>query len=148
MRNLTLQKAEQAHLIERARFCSYPCKAECTVAPAHRRRMPRQGNLVLMDKRCLTASSSFMLTSGSAAEHLARNGACVALLSGAVNNFVLAAAQEFKQDQRVNVISLGLVENSWEGYGELLLGYNLVPMGKLRMPAQLLSVGAVNGRIL
>ncbi|UOQ69780.1 short chain dehydrogenase [Hymenobacter volaticus] len=107
-----------------------------------------QVNLVLIGKRYLTTGGSFTLTSGIAAEHPARNGACVAMLNGAINSFVLAAAQELKEDQRINVVSPGLVEDSRERYGALFPGYNLVPMGKV-VNAYLLSVeGAVNGRIL
>jgi NAD(P)-dependent dehydrogenase (short-subunit alcohol dehydrogenase family) len=78
------------------------------------------------------------LTSGIAAEHPAKNGTCVAMLNGALNSFVLAAAQELKKGQCINVVSPGLVEDSWERYGALFPGYNLVPMQKL-VNAYLLS---------
>ncbi|MBO2009444.1 short chain dehydrogenase [Hymenobacter negativus] len=107
-----------------------------------------QVNLVLIGQRYLAASGSFTLTSGIAAEHPARNGAAVAMLNGALNSFVLAAAQELRHGQRINVVSPGLVEDSRERYGALFPGYNLVPMPKL-VNAYILSVqGAVNGKIL
>jgi NAD(P)-dependent dehydrogenase (short-subunit alcohol dehydrogenase family) len=107
-----------------------------------------QVNLVLMGQRYLSEGGSFTLTSGIAAEHPARNGATVAMLNGAVNSFVLAAAQELKRDQRINVVSPGLVEDSRERYGAMFPGYNLVPMEKV-VNAYILSVeGAVNGKIL
>jgi NAD(P)-dependent dehydrogenase (short-subunit alcohol dehydrogenase family) len=107
-----------------------------------------QVNLVLIGQRYLSPGGSFTLTSGIAAEHPARNGTAVALLNGAVNSFVLGAAQELRHGQRINAVSPGLVEDSQERYGHLFPGYNLVPMPKL-VNAYLLSVeGAVNGRIL
>ena len=107
-----------------------------------------QMNLVLIGKEYLNRGGSITLTSGIAAEHPARNGTCVAMINGAVNSFVLAAAQEMKQEKRVNVVSPGLVEDSRERYGSFFPGYNFVPMNKV-VNAYLLSVlGAVNGKIL
>lgn len=107
-----------------------------------------QVNLVLIGKDYLTEGGSFTLTSGIAAEHPAKNGTAVAMINGAVNSFVLGASQELKKDQRINVISPGLVEDSQERYGAFFPGYNLVPMQKV-VNAYLLSVeGAVNGKII
>jgi NAD(P)-dependent dehydrogenase (short-subunit alcohol dehydrogenase family) len=107
-----------------------------------------QLNLVLIGKEYLNNEGSFTLTTGIASAHPARNGSAVAMINGAVNSFVLAAAQELKQDKRINAVSPGLVEDSWERYGAFFPGYNLVPMKKL-VNAYLLSVeGAVNGKIL
>ncbi|WP_211999864.1 short chain dehydrogenase [Chitinophaga sp. HK235] len=107
-----------------------------------------QVNLVLIGKQYLSEGGSFTLTSGIAAEHPAKNGTTVAMINGAVNSFVLGAAQELKKDQRINVVSPGLVEDSKERYGAMFPGYNLVPMEKL-VNAYLLSVeGAVNGKII
>jgi NAD(P)-dependent dehydrogenase (short-subunit alcohol dehydrogenase family) len=107
-----------------------------------------QMNLVLIGKEFLNEGGSFTLTSGIAAEHPARNGTCVAMINGAINSFVLGAAQELKQDRRINAVSPGLVEDSRERYGAFFPGYNLVPMEKL-VNAYILSVeGAVNGRII
>lgn len=107
-----------------------------------------QVNLVLIGKQYLNPGGSFTLTSGIAAEHPARNGTCVAMINGAVNSFVLGAAQEMKQERRINAVSPGLVEDSKDRYGAFFPGYNLVPMEKLTN-AYILSVeGAVNGKIL
>ncbi|MCD9015053.1 short chain dehydrogenase [Parachryseolinea silvisoli] len=107
-----------------------------------------QVDLVLTGMQYLNRGGSFTLTSGIAAQHPARNGTCVAMINGAVNSFVLGAAQEMTEERRVNVVSPGLVEDSRERYGAFFPGYNLVPMDKL-VNAYVLSVeGAVNGRIL
>jgi len=107
-----------------------------------------QVNLVLIGKHYVNPGGSFTLTSGIAAEHPARNGTSVAMINGAVNSFVLGAAQEMKQERRINAVSPGLVEDSKDRYGAFFPGYNLVPMDKL-VNAYILSVeGAVNGKIL
>lgn len=107
-----------------------------------------QMNLVLIGQDYLAKGGSFTLTTGIAAEHPARNGTCVSMINGAVNSFVLGAAQEMTEERRINAVSPGLVENSFERYGSAFPGYNLVPMGKL-VNAYILSVeGAVNGKIL
>lgn len=107
-----------------------------------------QVNLVLIGKEFLQEGGSFTLTSGIASEVPARNGTCVAMLNGAINSWVLGAAQELKQDRRINAVSPGLVEDSFERYGALFPGYDLVPMRKV-VNAYLLSVeGAITGKIL
>ncbi len=116
--------------------------------PGIHNKLMGQMNLVLMGKDYLEPGGSYTLTSGIAAEHPARNGTCVSMINGAINSFVLGASQELKQDKRINAVSPGLVEDSFERYGAFFPGYNLVPMQKL-VNAYILSVeGAVNGRIL
>lgn len=107
-----------------------------------------QVNLVLLGRSWLNEGGSFTLTSGIAAQHPARNGTCVAMLNGAVNSFVLGAAQELKGQRRINAVSPGLVEDSKERYGAFFPGYNLVPMDKLVNAYILSTEGAMNGQIL
>lgn len=107
-----------------------------------------QVNLVLIGKEYLNEGGSFTLTSGIASEMPARNGICVAMINGAINSWVLGAAQELKQDRRINAVSPGLVEDSFERYGSFFPGYDVVPMSKV-VNAYVLSVeGAITGKIL
>ena len=107
-----------------------------------------QVNLVLIGKEYLRERGSFTLTSGIAADLPARNGTAVATINGAINSFVLGAAQELQQDRRINAVSPGLVEDSFERYGANFPGYDLVPMSKV-VNAYILSVeGAITGKIL
>ncbi len=107
-----------------------------------------QVNVVLIGKGYLTAGGSFTLTSGIASEQPARNGTTVAMINGAVNSFVLGAAQELRHDQRVNAVSPGLVEDSMKRYGHLFPGYNTVPMDRVANAYVLSVEGAVNGKII
>jgi len=121
---------------------------ELDMLPGIQGKLLGQINLVLIGKEYLSEGGSFTLTTGIAAERPARNGTCVAMINGAINSFVLGAAQELKQDKRINAVSPGLVEDSKERYGAFFPGYNLVPMAKL-VNAYMLSVeGVVNGKIL
>lgn len=129
-------------------YGSFVTMTENDMMPGIHGKLLGQLNLVLIGKEYLNNEGSFTLTTGIASAHPARNGSAVAMINGAVNSFVLAAAQELKQDKRINAVSPGLVEDSWERYGAFFPGYNLVPMKKL-VNAYLLSVeGAVNGKIL
>ena len=116
--------------------------------PGVRGKLLGQMNLVMIGKDYLQEGGSFTLTSGIAAEMPARNGTCVAMINGAINSFVLGAAQELKQDKRINAVSPGLVEDSMERYGHLFPGYNLVPMGKVTNAYVLSVEGAVNGQVI
>ena len=129
-------------------YGSYYGMTEEDIMPGIKGKLLGQMNLVLIGKHYLTREGSFTLTSGIAAEHPAKNGTAVATINGAINSFVLASAQELKNDMRINAVSPGLVEDSFERYGELFPGYNLAPMKKV-VNAYMLSVeGAVNGSIL
>jgi NAD(P)-dependent dehydrogenase (short-subunit alcohol dehydrogenase family) len=116
--------------------------------PGIRGKLLGQLNIVLIGKDYVTEGGSFTLTSGIAAEMPARNGTCVAMINGAVNSFVLGAAQELKQDKRINAVSPGLVDDSMARYGHLFPGYNPVPMNKVANAYVLSVEGAVNGQII
>ena len=104
-----------------------------------------QMNVVLIGKDYLLPEGSFTLTSGIAAQHPAKNGACVAMINGAINSFVLASAQELKNDLRIIAVSPVLVEDSRKRNGDLFHEFNYAPMDKV-VNAYVLSVeGAVNG---
>ena len=116
--------------------------------PGIRGKLLGQINIVLIGKDHLSEGGSFTLTSGIAAEMPARNGACVAMINGAINSWVSGAAQELKQDKRINAVSPGLVEDSMARYGHLFPGYNPVPMNRVANAYVLSVEGAVNGQII
>jgi len=129
-------------------YGDYYTMTEDDLMPGIRGKMLGQMNLVLIGKKYISKEGSFTLTSGIAAEHPAKNGAAVATINGAINSFVLASAQELKNDIRINAVSPGLVEDSFDRYGDLFPGFNLAPMKKV-VNAYILSIeGGVNGEIL
>lgn len=129
-------------------YGNYYSMTEEDIMPGIMGKLMGQMNLVLIGKNFISKEGSFTLTSGIAAEHPAKNGTAVAMINGAVNSFVLASAQELKNDIRINAVSPGLVEDSFERYQGLFPGYNLVPMDKVVNAYILSTLGAVNGRIL
>lgn len=107
-----------------------------------------QVNVVLIGQHYLNDNGSFTLVSGILAEDPAKNSTCVALINGAINSFVLSAAQELKRGIRINAISPGLVEDSFERYGKLFPGFTPVPMQKVVTGFVKSIEGAVNGKII
>jgi NAD(P)-dependent dehydrogenase (short-subunit alcohol dehydrogenase family) len=129
-------------------YGDFQTTTEDQMLPGIKGKLLGQINLVLIGKDYLREGGSFTLTSGVAAEMPAHNGATVAMINGGINSFVLAAAQELKQDKRINAVSPGLVEDSLERYGALFPGYDAVPMTRV-VNAYLRSIlGALNGEII
>ncbi|SHH48299.1 NAD(P)-dependent dehydrogenase, short-chain alcohol dehydrogenase family [Chryseobacterium oranimense] len=129
-------------------YGDYYSMTEEDMLPGIKGKLIGQMNLVLIGKDFLSREGSFTLTSGIAAEHPAKNGTAVAMINGAINSFVLASAQELKNDLRINAVSPGLVEDSFERYKGLFPGYNLAPMNKVVNAYILSTEGGVNGKIL
>jgi NAD(P)-dependent dehydrogenase (short-subunit alcohol dehydrogenase family) len=90
-----------------------------------------QINLVLAGQHTINAGGSFTLISGILAEDPIQNGVSLSVVNGAINSFVIAAANELKNDVRINAVSPGLVEDSYEAMGKYFPGHNPVPMNRV-----------------
>lgn len=64
-----------------------------------------QANLVIIGQEYLNENGSFTLISGKMGDKPGKNATAKAMANGAVNSFVLAAAQEMSKGIRINVIS-------------------------------------------
>lgn len=107
-----------------------------------------QVNIVLIGQHLIDDGGSFTLTSGILYEDPIKNSAAIALVNGALNSFVIAAAQEMRRGLRINVVCPGLVEDSSESMGPFFPGHIPVPMNKV-VSAYVKSVeGLVNGQII
>ena len=53
-----------------------------------------------------------------------------AMVNGGIHSFVQAVALEIEHGIRVNVVSLGMVEDAYEKYKDYFPGHNPVPMKK------------------
>jgi NAD(P)-dependent dehydrogenase (short-subunit alcohol dehydrogenase family) len=121
---------------------------EAHLLPSLKGKLLGQVNVVLIGQHFLNDNGSFTLTSGILADEPAKNSACGAMISGALNSFVLAASLELKRDIRINAVSPGVVEDSFEKYGSEFPGFNPVPMTKV-VNAYLKSVeGVINGQTI
>lgn len=77
-----------------------------------------QVNLVRIGMVYLNQGGSITLTSGESGTKAMMPGtAAIAMACGAINSFVAGAALEFKNDQRINVVSPGWVKETMEMLG-------------------------------
>ena len=90
-----------------------------------------QINVVLAGQHMINAGGSFTLISGILAEDPIQNGIGLSVVNGALNSFVIAAANELKNDVRINVVSPGLVEDSYEALGKYFPGHNPASMKRV-----------------
>ena len=71
-----------------------------------------------------------------------------AMVNGGLHSFVQAVALEIENELRVNVVSLGVVEDAYEKYKDFFPGHNPVSMEKA-VNAYVRSVeGRGNGEII
>jgi NAD(P)-dependent dehydrogenase (short-subunit alcohol dehydrogenase family) len=114
-----------------------------------RGKMMGQVNLVLIGQKYLNPGGSFTLTTGILADDPIAGSAGLALVNGAVNSFVIAAAQELAlRKLRINAVCPTVVEDSAEKYGDFFAGFDPAPMSRV-VNAYLRSVeGLITGRVI
>jgi NAD(P)-dependent dehydrogenase (short-subunit alcohol dehydrogenase family) len=96
-----------------------------------RSKLMGQVNLVRIGQDYLNAGGSFTLTTGILADYPVIMTASAAMVNGGIHSFVKAAALELKNEQRINVVSSGLVEDAVEKYESYFPGHNPIPMKKV-----------------
>jgi len=70
------------------------------------------------------------------------------MVNGGIHSFVKAVALEIENGIRINVVSLGVVEDAYEKYKDLFPGHNPIPTKKV-INAYARSVqGRNNGQII
>ncbi len=85
-----------------------------------------QVNLVLIGQEYMNDNGSFTLTSGVLAHDPIQYGACASLVNGAIDSFTIAAAIELPRGIRINTISPGLLQESYEAYAPYFPGHEMV----------------------
>ncbi|MBL6964180.1 MAG: short chain dehydrogenase [Bacteroidetes bacterium] len=107
-----------------------------------------QVNLVRIGQKYLNPNASITLTTGILADYPVVKTTSAAMVNGAIHSFVKAVALEIENEIRVNVVSVGLVEDSYEKLKDYFPGYNTIPMTKV-VNAYVQSVqGKMNGEII
>lgn len=107
-----------------------------------------QVNLVRIGKNHLSKGGSITLSTGILADDPVIKTTSAAMVNGGVHSFVQAVALEIEDQIRVNVVSLGMVEDAYEKYKDYFPGHNPVPMKKA-VNAYLRSVmGKDNGKVI
>ena len=113
-----------------------------------RSKLMGQVNLVRIGKDYLNSNGSITLSTGILAEDPVVNTTSAAMVNGGLNSFVKAVSLEIENGLRVNVVSLGVVEDAYEKYKDFFPGHNPVPTPKV-VNAYLRAVqGKGNGEVI
>ena len=107
-----------------------------------------QVNLVRIGKDHINPGGSFTLSTGILADDPVPMTTSAAMVNGGIHSFAQAAALEMKNNQRINVVSLGLVEDAVEKYADYFPGHNAVPMNKVVNAYVRSIMGKGNGEII
>ncbi len=107
-----------------------------------------QVNLVRIGKEYLADGASFTLTTGILADDPVVMTTSAAMVNGAIHSFVKAAALEMPKQQRINVVSSGLVEPAVAKYESYFPGHNPIPMQKVTNAYLRSVLGRAQGEII
>lgn len=107
-----------------------------------------QVNLVRIGQHYLNLAGSITLSTGILADDPVLKTTSAAMVNGGIHSFAQAAALEIPSGTRLNVVSLGMVEDAYKKYKSYFPGHNPVPMNKV-INAYVRSVnGKTNGAII
>lgn len=107
-----------------------------------------QVNLVRIGLEYLNPKGSITLSTGILADDPVPMTSSAAMVNGGIHSFVRAAALELPPGKRLNVVSLGMVEDAYHKYKNYFPGHNPVPMNKV-VNAYVRSIdGKTNGHII
>ena len=113
-----------------------------------RSKLMGQVNLVRIGKNYLKNGGSITLSTGVLADIPVLKTTSAAMVNGAIHSFVKAVDLEIENQIRVNVVSLGLVEDAYEKYKDYFPGHNPIPMHKA-VNVYIRSIeGSMRGQIL
>jgi len=113
-----------------------------------RSKLMGQVNLVRIGQDFLKSKGSITLSTGILADDPVIKTTSAAMVNGGLHSFVKAVALEIENELRVNVVSLGVVEDAYEKYKDFFPGHNPVSMDKV-VNAYVRSVeGRGNGEII
>ncbi|GJM35851.1 MAG: short chain dehydrogenase [Saprospiraceae bacterium] len=89
-----------------------------------------QVNIVRLGRKFLNPKGSITLSTGILADDPVEKTTSAAMVNGAIHSFVKAVDLEIENEIRVNVVSLGMVEDAYDKYKDYFPGHNPVPMKK------------------
>lgn len=113
-----------------------------------RSKLMGQVNLVRIGQDYLKSKGSITLSTGILADDPVVKTTSAAMVNGALHSFVKAVALEIENELRINVVSLGVVEDAYHKYKDFFPGHNPIPMNKV-VNAYVRSVeGRGNGEVI
>jgi len=107
-----------------------------------------QVNLVRIGQNYLHPNGSITLSTGILADDPVVGSTSAAMVNGALHSFIPAVVLEIKNRIRVNAVSLGMVEDSYEKYAESFPGHHPIPMNKVVNAYSRSVNGRGNGEII
>lgn len=107
-----------------------------------------QVNIVRIGRNYLNPKGSITLSTGILADDPVEKTTSAAMVNGGIHSFVKAAALEMKNEHRINVVSLGMVEDAYEKYKTYFPGHNPIPTSKVIKAYERSVKGKDNGRII
>ena len=107
-----------------------------------------QVNLVRIGMKCLNKKGSITLSTGILADDPVFKTTSAAMVNGGIHSFVQAVALEVENGIRVNVVSLGMVEDAYEKYKDYFPGHNPISMNKAINAYDRSVSGKDNGKII
>ncbi len=131
-----------------AKFGPFSEMSEDDMYVGIRGKMMGQVNLVRIGQKYLNDGGSFTLTTGILADEPVPGSVGVSLVNGAVNSFVVAAAQELPRGQRINVVSPTVVADSAEMYADFFPGFDPVSMDRVVNGYVKSVMGRMTGKII
>jgi NAD(P)-dependent dehydrogenase (short-subunit alcohol dehydrogenase family) len=105
-----------------------------------------QVNLVLDGRDVVAPGGSFTLISGILSRDPIRAGSSAAMVNGALESFVRAAAIELT-DRRINVVSPTVLEESMAAYAPYFRGFEPVPVRRVALAYAKSIEGAQTGQV-
>ena len=113
-----------------------------------RSKLMGQVNLVRLGRNHLNPNGSITLSTGILADDPVVKTASASMVNGGIHSFAQAAALEMENGIRLNVVSLGVVQDAYEKYRGYFPGHNPISMEKA-VNAYVRSVqGRGNGQII
>lgn len=106
-----------------------------------------QVNLVRLGLASIQAGGSFTLTSGILNHDPIRTSASAAMVNGALEGFVRAAALEMPNQVRINIVSPTVLLESMDKYATYFRGYEPAPAARVALAYSKSVEGAQTGQI-
>jgi NAD(P)-dependent dehydrogenase (short-subunit alcohol dehydrogenase family) len=113
-----------------------------------RSKLMGQVNLVRIGDSFLNPGGSITLSTGILADDPVPATSSAAMVNGALHSFVKAASLEMTPGHRLNAVSLGLVEDAYEAYGDYFPGHTPVSMEKVVAAYERSVLGKGQGEII
>lgn len=113
-----------------------------------RSKLMGQVNLVQLGAKYLRLGAAITLTTGILCDDPVKQTASAAMVNGAVNSFVMAAALDYQDRVRINVVAPGLVQDAADKYADYFPGHVPISMERMAKAYERSVLGARTGEVI